>query len=124
MGERHPFNGFASKSDAARDYARRNPHLSADKIAAALGIGSGLVYQALEGKRVPEPARARQAGVMLAPDAGRVEHRDTAPATVRVMELRLPEPLFAALVSEARRRNLTPDQLARRFIAGMLEGRP
>ncbi len=98
------------------------------RIARKLGRADATVRWALDEKgerdRQRDKVRARRKELSAANDKTLMIHRCTEPTRVREITLRLSEPHFAALVTEARRRGLTPAQLAARFVAGMLEGRP
>ena len=71
-------------------------------------------------KTARDAALARNEGVLLATQAGLVEHRDTEPAPTRIVELHLSDADFARLIAAARADGQTPAACARTLMLGAL----
>ena len=134
-----PTLGYPSRTEAA--IALKREGLDIPAIAAKIGISQGAVsgplanggYYALRARRkavAPEFAEAkarrdeallaRHDGVLLATQAGIVEHRETEPRPTRIVELHLSDADFARLIAAARADGQTPAACARTLVLGAL----
>jgi orotate phosphoribosyltransferase-like protein len=122
MGAGKPTLGYASRTEAAK--ALRAQGLKHREIAERLGVSpSGVSGLFTERGRAAARRHRELDGILLATQAGQVEHRSTEPAPTRLVELHLSDADFARLVEAARADAQTPAVKARNLVVGMLAAR-
>jgi transcriptional regulator with XRE-family HTH domain len=122
MGAGKPTLGYASRTEAAK--ALRAQGLKHREIAERLGVGPSSVSGLFTERGRAAARRHRDLeGILLATQAGQVEHRSTEPAPTRLVELHLSDADFARLVEAARSDGATPAAMARKLVLGMLSVR-